>query len=207
MAEVFEGSDERRRVTFLADEVEAWGDEGTVEEYLQRLAEIRILVSREPGLLLAIAEALFRLTAYKDEYEVARLMTDEQAVAEAQALAGGEGRIAWKLHPPVLRALGMDRKITVGEWATPGVRALARAKRLRNTPLDPFRWAEVRRVERSLPSEFLAAVRAALLSTDADRFERAAAMADAVDGVRGYEDIKLANVDTFRRRLRELAAG
>ena len=67
--------------------------------------------------------------------------------ARAVALPG-------ELHPPMLRALGMSSKITIGSWAKPGVSGLAAAKRLRGTVLDPFRWAEVRKVERQLPGEY-----------------------------------------------------
>ncbi len=102
-----------------------------------------------PRLLAAVAANLYKLMAYKDEYEVARLMTDADGMAEARRLAGPSGRIAWKLHPPMLRALGMSEKISVGSWGEPAIRALARAKRLRGTVADPFRWTEVRRVERS----------------------------------------------------------
>ena len=194
----------RPRLQRLADELEAWGTRATAVSYLAQLADLHALAPDEPELLAAAAEALFGLTAYKDEYEVARLMIDPQAIAEAQQMAGGNGRISWKLHPPMLRALGLDRKIAIGEWAAPGIRSLARGKRLRDTWLDPFRWAEVRRVERALPAEFIGALETVLGSGAEDRIERAIAIAEAADLVRGYEDIKLANVERFRARLAEL---
>ena len=189
----------------LAEELEAWGSSRTVTTYFRRLREIAELAPGDLALLAEVAEGLFKLTAYKDEYEVARLMTDVTAVAEAAELAGGEGRIQWRLHPPALRALGMERKISIGEWAAPAIRMLARGKRLRGTPADPFRWAEVRRVERQLPGEYLDALRSVLSGASDDRLERAQEIAALPEVIRGYEHIKLANVERFRQGLSRLA--
>ena len=54
------------------------------------------------------AASLFKLTAYKDEYEVARLMTDPEAMAEARRVGGPGAKAAWRLHPPALRAPGHE---------------------------------------------------------------------------------------------------
>ena len=193
----------RSRLGRLAEELEAWGSSRTVTTYFRRLREIAELAPGDLALLAEVAEGLFKLTAYKDEYEVARLMTDATAVAEAAELAGGEGRIQWRLHPPALRALGMQRKISIGEWAAPAIRMLARGKRLRGTPADPFRWAEVRRVERQLPGEYLDALRSVLSGSADDRLEHAREIAALPEVVRGYEHIKLTNVERFRARLTE----
>ena len=153
-------------------------------------------------MLAATAEGLFKLTAYKDEYEVARLMLDIDGTAAAHELATSGGTVAWKLHPPMLRALGLDRKITLGPWATPVIEVLARGKRFRGTARDPFGRAEVRRVERQLPGEYLDAVNAALGSAGED-VDRAVRVAELAELVRGYEDIKLANVARFRDAVAE----
>ena len=55
-------------------------------------------------------------------------MTDPEALAEARRVGGPGTKTAWRLHPPVLRAMGISRKISVGIWAAPAVRLLARAK-------------------------------------------------------------------------------
>jgi indolepyruvate ferredoxin oxidoreductase len=98
----------------------------------------------------AVARGLHRLTAYKDEYEVARLLTDPAFEARLVAEVPGGTRPRYRLHPPLLRALGREEKVALGRWARPGLRALARGKRLRGTPLDPFGHTEVRRLERQL---------------------------------------------------------
>jgi indolepyruvate ferredoxin oxidoreductase len=182
----------RERLDVLGSELEAWGSTDTTKEWFAALQ--RVVPGDAPGLLSPVAEGLFKLMAYKDEYEVARLMLDADGMADANAVAGADGAIAWKLHPPMLRARGIDRKITLGAWATPGISLLAQSKRLRGSAVDPFGRAEVRRVERALPAEYLAAVEAAL-RIDTECAVRVAGLADLV---RGYEDIKLANVERFR---------
>ncbi len=198
----------RARIDRLAVELVAWGDDDTAKVFLAHLADVATKErSHDPastGLLESVAEGLFKLTAYKDEYEVARLMLDVEATAAAHTHAGEGGAVAWKLHPPMLRALGMESKITIGSWATPAVAALARGKKLRGTSADVFGRAEVRRVERALPSEYLAALDEALAGNQSDALDRAIEIADAADLVRGYEDIKLANVERFRNTVAQV---
>ncbi|MCY4176391.1 MAG: indolepyruvate ferredoxin oxidoreductase family protein [Acidimicrobiaceae bacterium] len=153
-------------------------------------------------LTTAAARGYFKLLAYKDEYEVARLMLDPEANAEARALAESNGgRLAWKLHPPVLRAMGMRAKISVPVSWTPLMRLLAAMRRLRGTPLDLFGYARVRRAERALPKEYRAAVSADLERLDTVGYETALARAELPEMVRGYEHIKMAGVERFRQAL------
>ena len=97
----------------------------------------------------AVARGLHKLTAYKDEYEVARLHLEWLAT-----VAPGS-KVKFQLHPPVLRALGRKRKIGFGRSFVPMLRLLRRARVLRGTPLDLFGLPEVRRIERQLPGEYL----------------------------------------------------
>jgi indolepyruvate ferredoxin oxidoreductase len=158
-------------------------------------------VDADPRLAEAIATGLYKLMAYKDEYEVARLSLDPALDASVRAQFGDGARYAWKLHPPVLRAAGMQRKITLGRWFRPGYRTLRAMRRLRGTKLDPFGLAEVRRVERELVAEYRALVPTLLAMDDVERAVEIAALPDVV---RGYEQIKLDNVARYRARLAEL---
>jgi indolepyruvate ferredoxin oxidoreductase len=152
----------------------------------------------------AVARHLFKLMAYKDEYEVARLHLDPTERARLEAEFGEGARISYKLHPPALRALGMQRKLTVGPRSGAlTFRMLRRMKRLRGTKLDPFGRAEVRRVERALPAAYRAVVERALEHPGAD-YATLVELCDLPDMIRGYEDIKLANVERFHARAAEL---
>jgi len=155
----------------------------------------------------AVARNLYKLMAYKDEYEVARLSLDPRVGAAVAAEFGPGARVSYLLHPPVLRALGMRRKITLGPWFRPAFRALRAARRLRGTPFDPFGRARVRRIERELITEYRATVAAMLPHLSPDTLPRCVDIASAPDEVRGYEGIKLANLERYRARLDELAAG
>jgi indolepyruvate ferredoxin oxidoreductase len=152
----------------------------------------------------AYAKGLYKLMAYKDEYEVARLHLDTFERARLAAAFGPGAKVQILLHPPLLRALGLRRKLRLGRWITPALRLLRAGRRLRGTRLDPFGRAEVRRVERALVEEYRALVEHGLRRLDPSTAPRVVALADLPDVVRGYEDIKLANVATFRRRATEL---
>ncbi len=154
----------------------------------------------------AVAIHLHKLTAYKDEYEVARLMLSDEGLAEARSVANG-GSVTYRLHPPMLKALGMDQKISIGSWAAPGLRTLAKAKRVRGTKLDPFGRAEVRRLERELIVEYVEVIDRLLAGLDADTHQHAVRIASLPDQVRGYEDLKLRRIGEYRAELaRELAS-
>jgi indolepyruvate ferredoxin oxidoreductase len=149
----------------------------------------------------AVAKHLYKLMAYKDEYEVARLSLDPAFTAGLEAEFGDGTRYAFRLHPPVLRALGMRRKISLGPWFRPAFRLLHALRRLRGTRLDPFGRAHVRRVERELIDDYRGVVLRAFQNQDR---QRVLALAELPDVVRGYEDVKLANVARYRERQAEI---
>ena len=193
----------RSGLTRLTAELIAFQSAKLASSFLDRLEEINTSAIVSPELMRATASGLFKLMAYKDEYEVARLMLDLDGQAAVGEVATPGAKVAWRLHPPTLRALGRSSKLEISTRWRPAIRVLAAGKRLRNTPLDPFGRAQVRRIERALPGKYLACLTAAITAGDHDR---ALAVADAADLVRGYEHVKLANVDRFRERLAQLAA-
>ncbi|MET0900759.1 MAG: indolepyruvate ferredoxin oxidoreductase family protein [Mycobacterium sp.] len=152
----------------------------------------------------AVARGLYKFTAYKDEYEVARLLTDPQFLQQVQSEIPGGQNLTYKLHPPVLRALGRSKKIGLKPRSHVTLRLLAKGKRLRGTGLDPFGYAHVRRVERALLAEYTAIVSRLAAELEAGNYDRAVEIAALPDLVRGYEDIKLANVEAYHARLDEL---
>ena len=150
-----------------------------------------------------VARNLHKLLAYKDEYEVARLLLDADGRRDIERVAAERGRVSYQLHPPILRALGVDHKISLGPWSQPVFRALARGKFLRGTPFDPFRWGAVRRAERQLPGEYVAAIERVLRDLRADRLDAAVTIARLPDHVRGYEALKLRRIVEYRASLDE----
>jgi indolepyruvate ferredoxin oxidoreductase len=177
-------------------------------EYVDFVARVRAseqaAVPGETRLSEAVARYLFKLMAYKDEYEVARLHLKAQLrTALADEFPDGV-RLHYHLHPPLLRALGLQRKLRLGTWFDGAFRMLAALKSLRGTAVDPFGRAAVRRAERALPGEYRALVERALDGLTPATYERAVTAARLPDLIRGYEDIKLQNIERFRSEVRAL---
>jgi len=186
-------------------ELVAYQDERYAASYDALVARVRAAEDAAvPGstrFTEAVARHLHKLMAYKDEYEVARLARDPETHSSIAAQFGDRSKAAWKLHPPTLKALGMDRKLTLGAWFAPVLAVLARMSFLRGTALDPFGRAEVRRVERRLASEYREVVESLLPLLSPDTVDRATEIAALPDMVRGYEDVKLANVARYDAEL------
>ena len=152
----------------------------------------------------AVAKGLYKFTAYKDEYEVARLLTDPQFLTYVKSEVPAGENLTYKLHPPVLRAMGRKKKIGLAPRSHVALRLLAKGKRLRGTKFDPFGYAHVRRLERSLLTEYSDVVTRLAAELDPNNYERAVEVAGLADMVRGYEDVKLASVAAYHDRLTEL---
>ena len=149
-----------------------------------------------------VARMHHRLLAYKDEYEVARLMRSPDGLAEALALTGGDASsIGWHLRPPALRAFG--RKFRFGARSAPLFAVLARGKRLRGGRLDPFGRTDLRRLERSMPGEYEDAIGRVIAAVHAGRIglDRAREIAALPDSVRGFEDLKARRAAAYRAVL------
>ena len=155
----------------------------------------------------AVTRNLYKLMAYKDEYEVARLLLLPESRAQAQSIGGKRTKVTWLLHPPALRSLGWRNKIHLGRWSTPAFWALRAMRRVRGTPFDAFGWAQVRRVEREMIPEYIAAIGALLPMTTDDNLAEVVAIAALPDKVRGYEHLKMERATAYRAELsRRVAA-
>jgi indolepyruvate ferredoxin oxidoreductase len=142
-----------------------------------------------------VARQLHHVMAYKDEYEVARLLLSGRQRVAAQF--GNDSTMTWNLYPPLLRSMGLGRKLRFGRWSVPVMATLRSMKGMRGTALDPFGHSKVRRTERAMVDEYIALVDEAssMLASDP---ARALELVTLVDQVRGYEEVKLANVERYR---------
>ena len=107
----------------------------------------------------AVARYLFKLMAYKDEYEVARLYTDTSFVERVKSTFDGDNlRLEFHLAPPLLarrdKVTGEPKKMSFGPWLLGAFGVLKKFKVLRGTPLDPFGYSAERRTERRLIAEY-----------------------------------------------------
>jgi indolepyruvate ferredoxin oxidoreductase len=189
-------------------ELVAYQNRAYADRYLSRVEMIRAAETRvAPGqsaLTDAVARYLFKLMAYKDEYEVARLSRDPALARSIRDTFGDGARFSYRLHPPVLRALGMRRKMAVGPWFRYVFAVLHAMRRLRGTRLDPFGYARVRRLERELVAEYDSVIDELARTVTAASHALAVEIASAPDLVRGYEEVKLASVERYRARLSSL---
>ncbi|MET7900524.1 indolepyruvate ferredoxin oxidoreductase family protein [Streptomyces sp. NPDC005355] len=161
----------------------------------------------ETRLTEAVVRNLYRLMAYKDEYEVARLHLDPALRRQVQDRFGKGARVRYQLHPPAARTLGMRRKLALGRGAVPLLLVLRSLRKVRGTPFDVFGYAGMRRLERELVREYLDVLTELTVALDARNYETAVTIAELPDVVRGYESIKLASVTKYRSSLAELREG
>ena len=168
----------------------------------QYTAFVRKVADREPALAEPVARYLYKLMAYKDEYEVARLLTKRSFEQQLAEMWEQVESISYNLHPPILRALGWKKKLHLGQWFGGPLRMLAGMKGLRGGPLDLFGYARVRREERELIVWYRNLIEQCLQKLTPDNIALAVEIASLPDQIRGYEKIKSDNI----ARVKAIAA-
>ncbi|MFQ1700947.1 indolepyruvate ferredoxin oxidoreductase family protein [Loktanella agnita] len=161
----------------------------------------------EPKLREAVAKGYHKLLAYKDEYEVARLLSETQERAAAQF--DGDLKLRYHLAPPVLSRMGANgrpQKKEFGAWMGRVFPKLAKLKFLRGTPFDPFGYSDERRMERALISEYEADMAEVLKIIRPDTRDAAIALAALPLDIRGFGPVKEANARKAAKRREELLA-
>lgn len=197
----------RRLVERRASDLVAFQRERTANRYIdlvQKTWDVERSLTSETRLSEAVAKYLFKVTAYKDEYEVARLLTQPAFADEVNGQVPGSKKLTFKLHPPVLRAMGRSKKVSFGPRSHFTLKLLARLKFLRATPFDPFGYAHVRKMERQIIAHYESVIEGFGSSLTAEGYDQAVAIASLPDVIRGYEDIKMRNVETYISTLRDL---
>ena len=190
----------KRRVEFLTDYQSA-RYAADFERRIQTVREAEDGV--RPGstaLSEAAARGLFKLMAIKDEYEVARLYTDGSFQRQLERQFGSWDRLEFHLAAPVVAgkdADGHPTKRRFGEGMLRNFRALAKGRRLRGTPLDPFRWQADRKMERRLLDEYRDTLDEIAGSLDEDNLDAAVALAGWPQMVRGYGHVKERHIEVM----------
>ncbi|MDE1149480.1 MAG: indolepyruvate ferredoxin oxidoreductase family protein [Azospirillaceae bacterium] len=183
-----------RRVDFLT----GYQDAAYADTYRQFVAKVRgVEAAKVPGadqLTEAVARTLFKLMAYKDEYEVARLYTQSGFLDQVRQQFQGDYKLVFHLAPPTTAhadpATGTVRKQTFGPWMLTAFRVLARLKGLRGTAFDIFGRTAERRMERQLIVDFRAVVDELLAGLSSDNHALAVEIAELPQKIRGYGHIK-----------------
>lgn len=191
-----------RRVAFLT----AYQSAAYAGQYRAFVAKVRAreksVAGVEGKLSDAVARYLFKLMAYKDEYEVARLYSDGTFRKQLADTFDGKGKLTFHLSPPLLAKkdpnTGEPAKMTFGPWMLSAFGVLAKFKRLRGTALDPFGYSTERRTERALIVEYRARVERLLASLTPDKLATAVAIAEVPEEIRGYGHVKERNLELAR---------
>jgi indolepyruvate ferredoxin oxidoreductase len=184
-----------RRVEFL----NLYQNAAYAGRYRDRVAKVQAAeAAKAPGksgLAEAVARYLFKLMAYKDEYEVARLCSDGAFLKQVKSTFDGEDlRLEFHLAPPLLArkdpTTGVARKMSFGAWMMPAYRMLARFKFLRGTALDPFGRTIERRTERALVRDYEAMLEEILSGLTPDNHHLAVGLASIPEKIRGFGHVK-----------------
>jgi indolepyruvate ferredoxin oxidoreductase len=190
-----------KRVEFLT----AYQNAAYARQYRDFVEQVRTAESRliddakSLRLTEAVARYLFKLMAYKDEYEVARLHSDRAFVEKIDGMFEGNYKIKFHLAPPLLAkhdANGHLIKQEFGPWMKHGFAVLAKLKSLRGTPLDIFGYTAERKIERALPEQYKQTISSLLPKLHTDNLATLVAIASVPEHIRGYGHIK-------ERHLRE----
>ncbi len=197
-----------RRREFLV----AYQNDAYARRYEEFVARVRTAEqSKAPGstqLTSVVARYLFKLMAYKDEYEVARLYTDSDFLKRVANQFEGDYRLKLHLAPPLWAktdpATGEPRKRQFGAWMLSAMRVLARLRLLRGTPLDVFGYSSERRMERQLITDYERVVTELLEKLDASRVPLAAEIAAIPEFVRGYGPVKERHLADAKAREAQL---
>jgi len=195
-----------KRVEFLT----AYQNAGYADRYRALVAQVEAAekpLAKGTRLSEAVARYLFKLMAYKDEYEVARLHTDAAFTAKLGQMFEGDFKLVHHMAPPLLSQKdeqGHLRKKAFGPWVRNAFGVLARLRGLRGTPFDVFGYTEERRTERALIEEYRADVAELLQGLTPERLALAVEIASLPEGIRGYGHVKERHLEAARAKRKEL---
>ncbi len=180
-----------RRVAFLTD----YQNADYAARYKALVGKVQAAeAAKAPGksgLADAVARYLFKLMAYKDEYEVARLYAEPSFLAQVKnEVAGDKLTLKFHLAPPLFarkdKVTGLPKKMTLGPWMLPALRMLAKFKFLRGTALDIFGYSEERRTERKLVADYEAMLGEIMGKLTPENHHIAVGLANIPEKIRGF---------------------
>ncbi len=188
------------KIAFRADHLVAYQGKGLAKRYRKLVDGIE-----DGELRAAVAKGYHKLLAYKDEYEVARLLLSSRD--KAKGTFAGDFKMTFHLAPPLMAKTGADGrpvKREYGAWMERPMRMLAKLKRLRGTPLDPFGYTAERKMERALIKQYERDMAEVLPKLDTNSRDAIIALAELPLQIRGFGPVKQANEAKAAKRREEL---
>jgi len=201
-------------VAHRVGELTAYQDASYAERYRQLVDRVRRAeASKADGkneLANTVARYAYKLMAYKDEYEVARLYTDGRFQSKLEKAFEGNGKLQFHFAPPWLARrdseTGMPLKQNYGAWMLPILRQLARLRWLRGSRLDIFGYSEERKAERQLIEDYEQTINNLIRGLGPGNHQLAVEIASIPEMIRGYGHVKARNLVVAEARLTELKA-
>ncbi len=198
------------RIAFLTD----YQNAQYAERYTRLVDRVRTVQAvntpQDQGLTETVARYFFKLLAYKDEYEVARLYTDPGFQDRLNAAFEGDFKLKFHLAPPLLApkdpVTGELRKREYGPWVFKAFGMLTKLKFLRGTPFDPFGYTQERKTERQLIADYEATIETLLQTLTPENHGLAVEIASIPEQIRGFGHVKDANIACAKTRQDELVA-
>ena len=198
----------KRRVEFLTNYQNA-AYAAQYEAFVALVQKAETAAVGKTTLTESVARYLFKLMAYKDEYEVARLHTDRSFLDRVNGMFEGDFKLNYHLAPPIIakkNAKGELQKQKFGPAMLTGFKVLAKLKGLRGTAFDVFGRTEERKTERALIGEYRASVEEVIRSLTAANHDTALEIAKLPEQIRGYGHVKERNLVAARQRWADLMA-
>ncbi|APG48281.1 indolepyruvate ferredoxin oxidoreductase family protein [Phaeobacter porticola] len=198
-----------RRATFLT----GYQNVDYAKSYTSQLEQLRVSLpeDRSNDLIATAARALFKLMAYKDEFEVARLLSDDTFKHQLETEFDGDYRVNYHLAPPLLSrktdARGRPRKMQFGAWMRPVLRLMAKGRRLRGSRWNPFGHHEEARLHRDLLAWYQTILTDAANRYHSDNHDVWLAVLSAPMEIRGYGPVRMAAAEKAKAQMRARLAG
>ena len=197
-----------KRFAFLTD----YQDEAYARRYKDLVVQVQTAEARvvhdDDTLARTVARYYFKLLAYKDEFEVARLYTELGFLDTVASQFEGNYKLNFHLAPPILAErdpeTGIARKKAYGRWVLIAFKLLAKLRFLRGGPLDPFNRTAERKRERSLITEYETVIDTLLKQLNANNHPVAVEIAGLPEQIRGYGHVKERHIDAVKARETEL---
>ena len=194
-------------VAYRQAHLTAYQDQALAERYTRLVDRVAVreteVMGRSDSLARAAARGYAKLLAYKDEYEVARLLTRPALQQELDQIFAEGGRISFNLAPPLLSGRKINarpRKREFGPWLRPLLRVLAQGRRVRGTLFDLFGYSVERRAERALISYYERLVERLLAGLNPDNHSVAVELLTLVEAIRGFGPVKEAAMKKYAQQ-------
>ncbi len=191
-------------------ELTAYQDAAYAKRYLDLVQAVRAAeqkLGKSERLSLAVARYAYKLMAYKDEYEVARLYTNGAFEEKLKRQFEGKFSLKFNLAPPLLaKKDGQGRMIKAeyGSWVWSAFKLLAKLKGLRGGALDIFGYSEERKQERALIADYFSTIQGLLPTLQADKLDIAVAIASLPEKVRGFGHVKEQAMQAYAQERQQL---